>query len=131
MPEINVAVEDSEGLIVGDVTVSLFSSLMDIQYGDTLLGIPGETVTWVDPEDVDGKVIPLLRPAAVLVEAVDQDNNGYTKTLRFKVRMVNNLSVDLTQTVDLTKVIVYGVIFAGAATALFYLLHSHFKLGGS
>ena len=121
MPEINVTVEDSEGLIVGDVTVSLFGSGMDIQYGDTLLCALGETVTWVNPEDVDGKVIPLLRTAAVLVEAVDQDNNEYTKTLRFKVRTVNNLSVDLTKKVNPIMVITCAVIFAAVMSVLYYV----------
>jgi len=116
-----VTVEDSQGVIVGDVTVSLFNSLMEIQYGDTLLCVPGETVTWSDPEDVDGKVIPLLRPAAVLVEAVDQDNNEYTKTIRFKVRTVNNLSVDLTKKVDPIMVITYAVIFAAVMSFLYYV----------
>jgi len=130
MPEINVTVADSEGLIVGDVTVSLFNSGMDLQYGDTHLCVPGETVTWVDPEDVDGKVIPLLRPAAVLVEAVDQDNNEYTKTIRFKVRTVNNLSVDLTKKVDLITVITYAVIFAAVMSVLYYVW-ANIRRGGA
>lgn len=130
MPEINVTVEDSQGLIVGDVTVSLFNSGMDLQYGDTLLCAPGETVTWVDPEDVDGKVIPLLRSAAVLVEAVDQDNNEYTKTIRFKVRTVNNLSVDLTKKVNLLMVATYAAIFAAVMSFLYYVW-VNIKQGGA
>ena len=121
---IYVMPKDTKGIIVGNVTLSLYDRTKE-QYGDTLTCKVGELVSWSDPMD-GGHVFPLFRPAEIVAEGVDSDGKSHTAKEFFQVGKENNITIDVTkEPFEITGPMltaITGVIGLIIAVAFYYMV---------